>query len=80
MLLGPLAGGDRKDVCVLRYLFIYFWLLWVFVAAPGLFHGSFSHGGAQALGTPTSVAATCRLRSCGTKALELVLSGCGAQA
>ena len=64
------------------YLFIY-----LFLAVLGLcccvraFHcGSFSCCGARALGTWASVVVACGLSSCGSRALELRLSSCGARA
>ena len=66
------------------YLFIYFGLRWVFVAACGLSllvaSGGFSCCGARALGTRASVVVARGLSSCGLWALERRLSSCGARA
>ena len=77
------------------YLFIYFWLRWVFVAARGLFlvaasrdYSSLQCAGFSlwwllllpALGLWASVVVARRLRSCGSQAEECRLSSCGARA
>ena len=66
------------------YLFIYFGLRWVFVAARRLslvvVSGGFSCCGAQALGARASVAVAGRLSSCGSRALERRLRNCGSWA
>ena len=63
------------------HLFIYFWLLWVFVAVHGLSLAAASRGfsccRAQALGTRASVAVARNLSSCGSWALKCRLSSCG---
>ena len=74
------------------YLFIYFWLCWVFVAACGLslvatsggysslWCTGFSYCGAWALGVQASVVVARGLSSCGSRALQRRLSSCGARA
>ena len=74
------------------YLFIYFWLRWVFVAAHGLSLVAASRGylslpcvgfsccRARALGARASGVVACGLSSCGSRALEGRLSSCGAWA
>ena len=74
------------------YLFVYFWLCWVFVAARGLslvvtsggewasHCGGFSCHRAQALGAWASVVVARSLSICGTGGLECRLSSCGARA
>ena len=61
-------------ILFLTNLFIYFWLPWVFIAAHGLSlavaSGGFPSRGAQALGTPPSVAVARGLNGCGSRALE----------
>ena len=63
---------------------LYFWLHGVFVAAHGLSlvvaSGGFPCCGAWALGARASVVVARGLSSCGSRALELRLSCCGAQA
>ena len=65
------------------YLFIYFWLHWVFVAAHRLSvvvaSRGFSCCGARALGAQASVVVARRLSSCGLWAIERRLSSYGAR-
>ena len=74
------------------YLFIYFWLRWVFVAARGLSLAAvgggysssrctgFSCCGARALGAQASVVVARGLSICSSWALERRLSSCGTRA
>ena len=85
-----LSSFFKKKIFI--YLFIYFGLHWVFVAAHGLslvevsgdysllWCVGFSCCGAWALGVRASVAVAHRLSSCGLWALERRLSSCGAWA
>ena len=49
----------------------------LFVAVRGLLSAVASRCGARALGAQASVVVTCRLSSCGLRALEHRLSSCG---
>ena len=66
------------------FVFGFFWLCEVFVAARGLSlvaaMGGFSCGGTRALGVWATVVAARALSSCGLQALECRLSSCGARA
>ena len=66
------------------YLFIYFWLRWVFIAACGLSvvaaSGGYSSLWCTGLGTRASVFVAYGLSSCGLQALECRLSSCVAWA
>ena len=59
---------------------MYYWLLWVSVAARGLSLVAASGGRARALGTWASAVMMLGLSSCGTWALDCRLSSCGARA
>ena len=77
-----------------KFIYLFIWLHWVFVAAHVLFSscgecrcqawashcGGFSCCRAQALGTRASVVVARGLSSCGSWALERRLSSCGVQA
>ena len=52
----------------------------LFVVVPASHCGGFSCYGAEALGVRASVVAACGLSSCGSRALEHMLSSCGARA
>ena len=67
------------------YLFIYFWLCWVFVAARGLFSSCSERGLLFVVvrGLLTVVASRCGAQAVGTQASVVVacrLSSCGARA
>ena len=56
-------------ICILNYLFLYFWLRWVFVAVRGLLIAVASLvARVRALGTRVSVVLARGLSSCGSQA------------
>ena len=77
-----------------KFIYLFIWLHWVFVAAHVLFSscgecrcqawashcGGFSCCRARALGAWASVVVACGLSSCGSRAPERRLSSCGARA